>query len=164
VEELYGTRYQSDSFSFFNVGSGFHCLRSFSFFFFVRSDCTPKAVETQGDLGERAKYSQNTRRTLRTLTLASPPSAPSRNYFLFYNKAIANLDVGYKRAQYLKIWRLHLAIKFGITHRLFPVIETSRNWLDTLLVYLFIYSSLIWLKALQSPQDPFWDSGFSLRC
>jgi len=33
VEELYGTRYQSGSFSLINVGSGFHCLRSFSFFF-----------------------------------------------------------------------------------------------------------------------------------
>ena len=32
MEELYGTRYQSDSFSLINVGSGFHCLRSFSFF------------------------------------------------------------------------------------------------------------------------------------
>ena len=31
VEELYGTRYQSDSFSFIIVGSGFHCLRSFFF-------------------------------------------------------------------------------------------------------------------------------------
>ena len=31
VEELYGTRYQSGSFSLINVGSGFHCLRSFSF-------------------------------------------------------------------------------------------------------------------------------------
>ena len=29
VEELYGTRYQSDSFSLINVGSGFQCLRSF---------------------------------------------------------------------------------------------------------------------------------------
>ena len=29
VEELYGTRYQSGSFSLINVGSGFHCLRSF---------------------------------------------------------------------------------------------------------------------------------------
>ena len=37
VEELYGTRYQSGSFSLINVGSGFHCLRSFfSFFFFVK--------------------------------------------------------------------------------------------------------------------------------
>jgi len=35
VEELYGTRYQSGSFScLINVGSGFHCLRSFSFLFF----------------------------------------------------------------------------------------------------------------------------------
>jgi len=34
VEELYGTRYQSGSFSLINVGSGCHCLRSFSFFFF----------------------------------------------------------------------------------------------------------------------------------
>ena len=32
VEELYGTRYQSGSFSLFNVGGGFHCLRSFFFF------------------------------------------------------------------------------------------------------------------------------------
>jgi hypothetical protein len=32
VQELYGTRYQSGSFSLINVGSGFHCLRSFSFF------------------------------------------------------------------------------------------------------------------------------------
>ena len=31
VEELYGTRYQIGSFSLINVGSGFHCLRSFSF-------------------------------------------------------------------------------------------------------------------------------------
>jgi len=31
VEEFYGTRYQSDSFSLFIVGSGFHCLRSFFF-------------------------------------------------------------------------------------------------------------------------------------
>ena len=30
VEELYGTRYQSGSFSLVNVGSGFHCLRSYS--------------------------------------------------------------------------------------------------------------------------------------
>ena len=29
MEELYGTRYQSGSFSLINVGSGFHCLRSF---------------------------------------------------------------------------------------------------------------------------------------
>jgi hypothetical protein len=29
VEELYGTRYQSGSFSLIDVGSGFHCLRSF---------------------------------------------------------------------------------------------------------------------------------------
>ena len=29
VEELYGTRYQSGSFSLINVGSGFHCLRKF---------------------------------------------------------------------------------------------------------------------------------------
>ena len=29
VEELYGTRYQSGSFSLINVGSDFHCLRSF---------------------------------------------------------------------------------------------------------------------------------------
>ena len=33
VEELYGTRYQSGSFSLINAGSGFHCLRSFFFFF-----------------------------------------------------------------------------------------------------------------------------------
>ena len=32
VEELYGTRYQSGSFFLSNVGSGFHCLRSFYFF------------------------------------------------------------------------------------------------------------------------------------
>jgi hypothetical protein len=32
VEELYGTRYQSGSFSLTNVGSVFHCLRSFFFF------------------------------------------------------------------------------------------------------------------------------------
>ena len=32
VEELYGTRYQSDSFSLINVGSSSHCLRCiFSF-------------------------------------------------------------------------------------------------------------------------------------
>ena len=37
VEELYGTRYQSGSFSLFNVGSGFHCLRSFFFFFSFRT-------------------------------------------------------------------------------------------------------------------------------
>jgi len=29
VEEFYGTRYQSGSFSFINVGSGFYCLRNF---------------------------------------------------------------------------------------------------------------------------------------
>jgi hypothetical protein len=34
VEELYGTRYQSGSISLINVGSGFHCLRSFLFFSF----------------------------------------------------------------------------------------------------------------------------------
>jgi len=34
VEELYGTRYQSGSFSLINVESGFHCLRSFFFYFF----------------------------------------------------------------------------------------------------------------------------------
>jgi hypothetical protein len=31
VEKFYGTRYQSGSFSLNNVGSGFHCLRNFSF-------------------------------------------------------------------------------------------------------------------------------------
>ena len=31
VEELYGTRYQSGSFSLIYVGSGFYCLRSFFF-------------------------------------------------------------------------------------------------------------------------------------
>jgi len=34
VEELYNTRYQSSSFSLINVGSGFHCMRSFLFFLF----------------------------------------------------------------------------------------------------------------------------------
>ena len=34
VEELYDTRYQSGSFSLINVGGGFHCLRSFFFYFF----------------------------------------------------------------------------------------------------------------------------------
>jgi len=33
VEELYGTQYQSGSFSLFNVGSGFHCLRIVFLFF-----------------------------------------------------------------------------------------------------------------------------------
>jgi hypothetical protein len=33
VEELYGTRYQSGTFSLIYVGSGFHCLRSFFIFF-----------------------------------------------------------------------------------------------------------------------------------
>jgi len=33
VEELYGTWYQSGSLSLINVGSGFHCLRSFSYSF-----------------------------------------------------------------------------------------------------------------------------------
>jgi len=33
VEELYCTWYQSGFFSLINVGSGFHCLRSFSFLF-----------------------------------------------------------------------------------------------------------------------------------
>jgi len=35
VEELYGTRYQSGSFFLINVGSGFHCLRSFFLFLFT---------------------------------------------------------------------------------------------------------------------------------
>ena len=34
MEELYGTRYQSGSFSLINVGSVFHCPLWFSFFFF----------------------------------------------------------------------------------------------------------------------------------
>jgi len=34
VEELYGTRYRSGSFSLIYVGSGFHCMRSFFLFFF----------------------------------------------------------------------------------------------------------------------------------
>ena len=38
VEELYGTRYQSGSFSLINVGSGFHCLRTFFFFLFFFSE------------------------------------------------------------------------------------------------------------------------------
>ena len=37
VEELYGTRYQSGSFSLTNVGSVFHCLRSFFFFLFMQA-------------------------------------------------------------------------------------------------------------------------------
>jgi hypothetical protein len=36
VEELYGTRYQIGSFSLLNVGSAFHCLRSFFFFFSLK--------------------------------------------------------------------------------------------------------------------------------
>jgi hypothetical protein len=43
VEELYGTRYQSGSFSLIKVGNGFHCLRNFSFLFF--SFDTPNAVK-----------------------------------------------------------------------------------------------------------------------
>ena len=35
VEEIYGTRYQSGSFSLLSVGSGFHCLRGFSLFLFL---------------------------------------------------------------------------------------------------------------------------------
>ena len=35
VEELYGTRYQSGSFSLNNVGSGSHCLHSLSFSFLL---------------------------------------------------------------------------------------------------------------------------------
>jgi hypothetical protein len=35
VEELYGTRYQSGSFSLINVGSGLHCLRSFFLIIFT---------------------------------------------------------------------------------------------------------------------------------
>jgi len=35
VEKLYGTQYQSGSFSLIDVGSAFHCLRSFSFFSFL---------------------------------------------------------------------------------------------------------------------------------
>ena len=35
VEELYGTWYQSASFSLINVGSGFYCLRSFFFLSFI---------------------------------------------------------------------------------------------------------------------------------
>ena len=34
-EQLYGTRYQSGSFSLINVGSGFHCLRNFFFFSYL---------------------------------------------------------------------------------------------------------------------------------
>jgi hypothetical protein len=41
LEELYGTRYQSGSFSLINVGSGFHCLRNFSFLFFTSLCITP---------------------------------------------------------------------------------------------------------------------------
>jgi hypothetical protein len=37
VEELYGTRYQCGSFSLVYVGSGSHCLRSFSFFLFTQA-------------------------------------------------------------------------------------------------------------------------------
>jgi len=39
VEELYGTRYQNGSFFLINVGSGFHCLRSFSLNFSCLSLC-----------------------------------------------------------------------------------------------------------------------------
>jgi hypothetical protein len=49
VEELYGTRYQSGSFSLINVGSGFHCLLSFYFFFLVGSlevSCTAEPKNT----------------------------------------------------------------------------------------------------------------------
>jgi len=45
VEELYGTRYQSGSFSLINVGSGFHCPRIFLFLFpflFIRDHCDAK--------------------------------------------------------------------------------------------------------------------------
>jgi hypothetical protein len=37
VKELYGTWYQSGSFSLIYVGSGFHCLRNFSFTFLFKS-------------------------------------------------------------------------------------------------------------------------------
>ena len=43
VEEFYGTRYQSGSFSLFNVGSDFHCLHSF--FFFLASMCSYTATK-----------------------------------------------------------------------------------------------------------------------
>jgi hypothetical protein len=44
VEEFYGTRYQSDSFSLIDVGSEFHCLRSFFFFLNFRARASPKTA------------------------------------------------------------------------------------------------------------------------
>jgi len=38
VEELYGTWYQSGSFSLINVGNGFRCLRSLSFLFIIHKN------------------------------------------------------------------------------------------------------------------------------
>jgi hypothetical protein len=46
VEELYGTQYRSGSFSFINVGSGFHCLRSFFFFYSKRIGIYNLALST----------------------------------------------------------------------------------------------------------------------
>jgi len=47
MEELYGTRYRSNYFSLINVGSGFHCLRSFffSFFFFYPVSSFPHSLQ-----------------------------------------------------------------------------------------------------------------------
>jgi len=44
VEELYGTRYQSGSFTLTNVGSGFHCLHFYLTFSFV---VYPKLTDIQ---------------------------------------------------------------------------------------------------------------------
>ena len=43
MEELYGTRYQSGSFSLINVGSGFYCLRSFFSFLCAGGQLAPTA-------------------------------------------------------------------------------------------------------------------------
>jgi hypothetical protein len=60
VEELYGTRYQSGSFSLTNVGSGFYCLHSFSFVFkvfhHIKISCFDGLHATECCFGYHAKF------------------------------------------------------------------------------------------------------------
>jgi len=59
VEEFYSTWYQNGSFSLINVGSGFHCLRSFSFFFSIDYHYQIQKIKVINKTGHPADWTRH---------------------------------------------------------------------------------------------------------
>ena len=90
MEELYGARYQSGSFSLFDVGSGFHCLRSLFYFFSKHSAlhintlvCSPVCLPACSSYGYKRHMQKSKYRC--THLPSSQLSAPASVWWHTYN-------------------------------------------------------------------------------